>query len=221
MLQVLYIDVVKVHQDVAHVVMAIHICFKCMIQMFHLFQTYVASVLSECCKSRSGCCIYMLRAYICFKYFIRMFASVFYLDVSYVCNGFQVFSSAFVSVSDVCFKCFICLLLYVVTVASGCFKSRSGVAHGMRVGNGWQRGRRSGRHGLTARVLACELCATVRTLALRIERLGASKSKELFNICDACMSARKPASSRPFYVFGFGCWATSISNYMTWFFLCT
>jgi hypothetical protein len=30
MLQVLYIDVPKVDQDVAHDVMAIHICFKCM-----------------------------------------------------------------------------------------------------------------------------------------------------------------------------------------------
>ena len=40
----LYIDVAKVDRDVAHVVMAIHICFKCMFQKFYLFQTYVASV---------------------------------------------------------------------------------------------------------------------------------------------------------------------------------
>jgi hypothetical protein len=44
MLQVLYIDVVKVDRDVAQVVMAIHVCFKCMLQMFHLLQTNVASV---------------------------------------------------------------------------------------------------------------------------------------------------------------------------------
>ena len=31
------------------------------------------------------------------------------------------------SVSEVCFKCFIYLQMYVTTVASGCFKSRSGV----------------------------------------------------------------------------------------------
>jgi hypothetical protein len=34
-------------------------------------------------------------------------------------------------------KCFICLFfLYVASVASRCFKSRSAVAHGMRVGSG-------------------------------------------------------------------------------------
>ena len=52
-------DVAKVDQGVAHVAMAIHICFKCMFQMFHLLQTYLASVFSGYCKSRSGCCIYM------------------------------------------------------------------------------------------------------------------------------------------------------------------
>jgi hypothetical protein len=41
---VFYIDVVKVDRDVAHVAMAIHICFKCMFPMFYLFQTYVASI---------------------------------------------------------------------------------------------------------------------------------------------------------------------------------
>ena len=44
MLQVLYIDVAKVDQDAAHVVMAIHVCFKRMFQMFNLFQMNVASV---------------------------------------------------------------------------------------------------------------------------------------------------------------------------------
>ena len=37
MLQVLYIDVAKVDRDIAHFVMAIHVCFKCMFQMFHFF----------------------------------------------------------------------------------------------------------------------------------------------------------------------------------------
>ena len=79
----LYFDVAKVDRDVAHVVMAIHVCFKCMFQIFLQFQTYVASVLSRCCKSRSGCCIYMHVASICFKCFrcfIRML-QVFHLDV--------------------------------------------------------------------------------------------------------------------------------------------
>ena len=50
-LQVFYIvvakvdrDVAKVDQGVAHVAMAIHICFKCMFQMFYLYQTYVAGI---------------------------------------------------------------------------------------------------------------------------------------------------------------------------------
>ena len=35
------------------------------------------------------------------------------------------FSGVFASISDACFKCFICLQTYVASVASGCFKSRS------------------------------------------------------------------------------------------------
>jgi hypothetical protein len=108
MLQVLYIDVAKVDRDVAHVVMAIHVCFKCMLQRFQLFQTYIVSVLSRCYKSRSGCCIYVHVPSIFFKYFICML-QVFHLDVAYVCNGFQMFSDVLTNVSDACFKCFICL----------------------------------------------------------------------------------------------------------------
>jgi len=81
-----------------------------------------------CCKCLTGCCIYMHVASICFKCcrcFIRML-QVFHLDVAYVRNGFQVFSNVFASVSDALFQvCFICLLLYVVTISSGCYKSRS------------------------------------------------------------------------------------------------
>jgi hypothetical protein len=53
----------------------------------------------------SGCCI-------CFPMAFQVF--------------FQMFSA---SVSDLCFKCFICLQTYIVNVLSQCFKSRSGVAH--------------------------------------------------------------------------------------------
>jgi hypothetical protein len=41
---------------------------------------------------------------------------------------FKCFSGVFASVSDACFKCFICPWRYVASVASGYFKSRSGVA---------------------------------------------------------------------------------------------
>jgi hypothetical protein len=101
------------HLDVAYVVMAIYavasVCF--------MLQAYVSSVLdiffnvsSRCCKSRSGCCIYVYVASICFKCymcFIRMF-QLFHLDVAHVCNGLQVFSRCFASVPDVCCKCFSC-----------------------------------------------------------------------------------------------------------------
>jgi hypothetical protein len=89
-------DVAKGDRDVAHVVMAIHVCFKCISQMFHLFHMNVAIGLSECCKSGSGCCIYMHVASICFNCFHVFHTyvckySVFCLDVAYVCNGFQIF----------------------------------------------------------------------------------------------------------------------------------
>jgi hypothetical protein len=53
---------------------------------------------------------------------------VFYLNVAYVYNDFKCFSIVFISVPDACFKCFICLHIYVASVASGCFKNRPGVA---------------------------------------------------------------------------------------------
>jgi hypothetical protein len=57
MLRVFYLDI-------AYVALAIHICCKCMFQMFQLFQTYIVSVLSVdvayvavpihiCCKHMS------------------------------------------------------------------------------------------------------------------------------------------------------------------------
>jgi hypothetical protein len=36
-LQVFHFDVAKVDRDVAHIAMAIHVCCKCMFQMFYLF----------------------------------------------------------------------------------------------------------------------------------------------------------------------------------------
>jgi hypothetical protein len=54
---------------------------------------------------------------------------VFYLDVAYVCNDFQVLLGVFASVLDACFKYFICLQTYVASIVSEYFKSTSGVAH--------------------------------------------------------------------------------------------
>jgi hypothetical protein len=63
--------------------------------------------------------IYMLHSYVCCKCFIwmlHMFAMI-----------FKCFSDVFANVSEACFKCFICLLLYVTIVVSVCFKNKLGV----------------------------------------------------------------------------------------------
>ena len=54
---------------------------------------------------------------------------VYYMDVAYMYNGFQVFLGVFESVPDSCFKCFICLQTYVASVAYECFKVDRSVAH--------------------------------------------------------------------------------------------
>jgi hypothetical protein len=89
--------------------------------MLQLLYTYVAnicpnisSVFSDvCCK-----CVYLDVVYISHiycKYFIWMFAW---------------YSIVFTSILDACFKCSNCFF-YVASFASRCFKSRSGVTHGM------------------------------------------------------------------------------------------
>ena len=91
---------------VAYVAMVVHVCCKLLFLMFHLFfQRYVASVFiwilnmfhTYVASVLSGCCI-------CFS------------------MAFQVFSGVFASVSDTCFKCFICLQTYVANASSGYFK---------------------------------------------------------------------------------------------------
>jgi hypothetical protein len=77
-------DVIKVDQDVAYVVISVHVRCKCMFQIFHLFFRRMLQVcLSGCCKCLSGYCI--------------SFAMT-----------FQMFSGVFASVLDVCYKCFSC-----------------------------------------------------------------------------------------------------------------
>jgi hypothetical protein len=89
--------------------------------------TYVVNVCSRCFICFFRCMLQMClsRCCICFIHILQ----VFYLDAAYVCNGFQVLQVFFQVFSDSCFKCFICLQIYVASVAPRCFKSRSGVAH--------------------------------------------------------------------------------------------
>jgi hypothetical protein len=53
MLQVFYLNVVKVDMKVPYVAIAIYVCFKHMFQVFHLFQTYVVSVSFRYFKKKS------------------------------------------------------------------------------------------------------------------------------------------------------------------------
>ena len=64
-------DVVKVYQDVAYVAMVVHVCCKGLLPMFHL-------CFPDVCRK----CVYLE-------------LHMFYLDVMYICNGFQVFSGVF------------------------------------------------------------------------------------------------------------------------------
>ena len=92
--------------------------------MLQWFVQYVASVCSQCfiCLFRLCMCVYLDVVYIshicckCFIWMLRMFAM-----------GFKCFLHVFASVSDTCFKYFISLILYVVIIILGCFKSRSDV----------------------------------------------------------------------------------------------
>jgi hypothetical protein len=115
---VLYIGVAKVDWDGAYVVKAIHVCFKCMFQMFHLFQhmlqVFYLDVAYTC----------MLQTYV-FKFF-QVFVTYVGKCVIWMLHMFRMvfkcFLGVFASVSNACFDCFICLILYVATITSGCFK---------------------------------------------------------------------------------------------------
>jgi hypothetical protein len=150
-----------------------------MLQMFYLDVAKIDLDVAYTC---------ILQAYVLsvFRYFIRMFASVssgrcIYLQ--WFLNVFQEFLQVF---QTLVLSVFICLLLYVATVASRCFKNRSGVARRMRVGSGrrrrrclGQRGRRPRQRGPTADALPCNpdalyarlhpLCGSVRALASLIK----------------------------------------------------
>jgi hypothetical protein len=99
-------DVGKVDRDVSYIAIVIHVCCKRLFLMFCLF-------LDVRCK----------RVYLDVAYVSHICCKVFYLDVVYVCN------CGFASVSDACFKCSICLHIYVASVVFGYFKSRLGLAH--------------------------------------------------------------------------------------------
>jgi hypothetical protein len=90
----------------AYVVMVVYICCKSLSPMFRLFFKCMLQA------SLFGCCL-------CFRTYV---AGV--LCGCYLC--LQCFSSVFFKCFRRMFQVFICLFLYVASVASECFKSKSG-----------------------------------------------------------------------------------------------
>jgi hypothetical protein len=83
--QMFQMYVAKAYHNVACVAIVVHVCCKRLSPMFHLFfQTYVAIMF-----------IWMLH--------------MFHTYVATVLSGYSVCLQWFSSVSDVCFKCFVCL----------------------------------------------------------------------------------------------------------------
>ena len=84
-----------------------------MFQLFQLFQIYVSIVSCGCCKIDRDVAHVAMVVHVCLQAPIpQCFICFLYTYVA--------------SVSDAYLKCFICLPLYVASVASGCLKSRSG-----------------------------------------------------------------------------------------------
>jgi hypothetical protein len=92
--------------------------------MLHWLYTYVASSCFQCfiCFFRRTLQVCLSRCCICFTH---MFANVFIWMWCMFLQCFKCFSDVFASISDTCFKYFICLQTYVASVAFECFKSRS------------------------------------------------------------------------------------------------
>jgi hypothetical protein len=136
----------KSRSYVAQVSMAMHVCFRCVFQMFYCIRRILQVFSSSCCKSRSGCCIYMHVASVyfvsckCFIWMLHMFTIL-----------FKCFSGVVASVSDACFKCFCSvfllmlqlLLLYVSKVNHvlhmGCAWKAAGGANDIRAARGTAR----------------------------------------------------------------------------------
>jgi hypothetical protein len=89
----------KSRSRVAYVAMAINVCCKCMFQIFQLFQTYVASVLSRyyiCCGSYT----HMLQAYVPNVLPVQIYVASVLSGCLRILQWLQTY------VASVCFKCF-------------------------------------------------------------------------------------------------------------------
>jgi hypothetical protein len=94
------------------------ICCNGLYNMLPVFVPNISSIFRRMLQvCLSGCCI-------CFTRILQ----VFYLDVSYVCNIFQVFFHVFLQVFQTHVSSVLSVFLHVASIASRCFKSRSDVA---------------------------------------------------------------------------------------------
>jgi hypothetical protein len=87
------------------------ICSKCTLQAFYLDVAKVDLDVAYTCMLQAYVKCFSDVSYVCYKYFIWM--------LHMFCNSFHLFLSVFASVSDACFKGFICLLLYVALLHQG------------------------------------------------------------------------------------------------------
>jgi hypothetical protein len=99
----------------------------------------------------------------------------------------------FLNVLEVCFKCFIYLQTYIASVVSECFKSRSGVAHGMHVERGHEQSPRVVRraralHGRAKRMRGCRSASTSAGMQCKECRRARGKHSvvRVFGRWDAC-----------------------------------
>jgi hypothetical protein len=78
-----------------------------------------------CCYDRKK---ELMSVYLDVAYILHIFCKCFIWVLRMCCNSFSSVSYVFLSVSDICFKRFICLQTYITSIVIGCFKSRSSVA---------------------------------------------------------------------------------------------
>jgi hypothetical protein len=92
---VFYMDVAKADLDVAYVAMVVHVCFKVLFPMFHLFSIRMLHVcLLEVVYVSHICCIYFCNGFKCFCKCLRRTFQVFHLSLKYVASvAFECFKS--------------------------------------------------------------------------------------------------------------------------------
>jgi hypothetical protein len=101
MLQLFNIDVAKVDRNVAQVAMAIHVCSKCFICFRRILQVFYLGVAKIDLDVA-----YTSKRFRCFHTYVVSVSSRYCIYLHWLHTCFYVFSGVFVSVSNICCKCF-------------------------------------------------------------------------------------------------------------------